>query len=181
MYQTIGFIATALCLGAIFDVLSQPKMDLSRSISHHAARDSQTHLRFAVTMTLGILLFGIFSLGWFAPHFDMPWIFTAVLALALILELATTWVPLTRGWKFTAHQIASYGTALLIPVLLTFITLSDEVSKPAAYLCAACTVLILTFIFLFLFVRSQRKYYLAYQTIYVVCFFVGVLGAGLLS
>lgn len=181
MYRAIGLIATILCLWAIFDVLRKTKIDLSHSISHHAARDPKTHLRFAVTMTLGILLFGIFGLGWFAPYFNMPWVFTTIFTLALLLELATAWIPLTHGWKFTAHQVASYGTALLIPVLLAFIALSDTFSTSAVYLSAICTLLILTFIFMFLFVKSQRKYYLTYQTIYVVCFFVGILGASFFS
>jgi hypothetical protein len=117
--------------------------------------------------------------GWFIPHFQMSWAFTATVSLALALEAVTTWVPQTHGWRLKTHYYASYGVALLIPIVLVMIALSSHISELAVLLIGVPIAVMLAFMFIFLFVRSQRKYYLIYQTIYVICFFTGILLTGL--
>lgn len=179
MYQILGILGICICVAAIASVLAKDR-DLTRSISHHAAREPHVHRLFAVTMTIGMALIAASTLCWFVPHFDMPWIFTSMLILALVLETITTWVPLTQGWKFTVHQTASYTVAALIPILLAIIASTDTVSPFGRIVSLIGTAVILAFIALFFTIQGQRQYYLVYQTTYVAIFFISLMGAILL-
>ena len=173
--KLFGIASVLLTWLAIGFILYATERDMKRSVSHHAAVKARNHLVFGSTMTASLVSMFLFMYWWFIPHFHLPAAFSTIVGVALLLELATTWVPLTTGWKYTFHQTASYGAAALIPFLL-FITLySPYISRFAVYVCIASLATMVYLLYLFIFVKSARLRYLVYQTAYIAVFHISIL------
>lgn len=175
--KILGIISVVLTWLSIGYIMYVTPRELSRSISHHAALNKRPYYLFAIGMTISVVLMYIFMIWWLIPALLLPAWFSILVVAVIVLELVTTWIPLTVGWKYTAHQTCSYGAALLIPVLLFVIAGSSVISDAARAVTYAAIGTMFVFLCLFLFVKAVHKHYLLYQSLYVAVFHVALLAA----
>jgi hypothetical protein len=175
LLRSFGVVSVLLTWVSISYILYVNERNLERSVSHHAAIKARSHMIFGVFMTASLIFMFLFMYGWFIPYFQLPATFSIIVGAALILELATTWVPLTTGWKYIFHQTSSYGAAMLIPFLLFITLFSPKMSNIAAYVNIASLAIMVFLLYLFVFVKSARLRYLIYQNVYVAAFHVAIL------
>jgi hypothetical protein len=173
--QTSGVISVLLTWFAIGFILLATSRDLTRSVSHHAALEKRNYFIFCFLMTLSLVLMSLFMYGWFIPTFALPVIFGVIVGVAILLELITTWIPLTEGWKYTVHESCSYAVAALIPFLTLFMVFSPKISTISLYVCLAMLGVMSYLTYLFVFVKSARRHYLVYQNVYVAAFHISIL------
>jgi hypothetical protein len=171
----LGVISILLTWLAIGFILLVTTRDLTMSVSHHAALEKRNYFIFCVLMTISLGLMGMFMYCWFIPTFALPMIFGVIVGVAILLELITTWIPLTEGWKYTVHQSCSYAVAALIPFLAIFMVLSPRISTISLYACLAMLGVMSYLTYLFVFVKSARQHYLVYQNVYVAAFHISIL------
>ncbi len=175
LLRLFGILSVLLTWTSIGFILYVTERNLGRSVSHHAAVTARNHVIFGLIMTASLIFMFLFMYGWFIPYFQLPTIFSIIVGVALILELATTWVPLTTGWKYIFHQTSSYGAAILIPFLLFITLFSPKTSHIAAYVNITSLAVMVFLLYLFVFVKSARLRYLIYQNTYVAAFHVAIL------
>lgn len=173
--QTIGILSIVLTWCAITFILLVTARVLEKSVSHHAAMKKNNHIIFAILMTTSLVLMSIFIYFWLIPVYNLSAIFGAVVGLAILLELVTTWVPLTVGWRHTVHQACSYGAAFLLPILMILIILSPDVSSVSTWISVFSLSVMVVLLHLFVFVKSVRRHYLIYQNIYILAFHISIL------
>jgi hypothetical protein len=171
----LGVISILLTWLAISFILLTISRDLTRSVSHHAARERVNYFIFCILMTIGLALMWVFMYYWFIPTFTLPLLFGVITGIAIILELITTWVPLTEGWKYKVHESCSYAVAALIPFLTLFMVFSPKISTLSLYFCLAMLGVMAFLTYLFVFVKSARRHYLVYQNVYVAAFHISIL------
>lgn len=174
-FELLGVISILLTWLAIGFILIVTARDFTKSVSHHAALKKINYFIFCTLMTIGLGLMWVFMYEWFIPTFALPLLFGIIAGLAIILELITTWVPLTEGWKYKVHESCSYTVAALIPVLTLFMVFSSNISSIALYFCIAMLAVMAFLTYLFIYVKSARRHYLVYQNVYVATFHISIL------
>jgi hypothetical protein len=179
-FKVFGLLSIFLTWISIGYILFTIEKDLSKSISHHAALKTKNYIIFSVLMSVSLVLMYLFMTQWFIPTFQLPDFFKVTAVLAILLELTATFIPLTTGWKFTVHQLTSYGTALLIPILLVSIALSSAISSEAFCVAIGSVFVAAVLIYLFFFVKKARDHYLVYQSVFVAAFHAAIVAATLL-
>jgi len=149
--------------------------DAAHSISHHAAQRKKEYRIFALGMTASLVCMTVFVTKWLVPSLQLPGYLTAVFIIAILLETITTWVPLKEGRQFAIHQWCSYGTAVIIPVILILLAVSPKIRGLAFYIDIAATGFIFTFWLMFFFIKKAREQYLVYQSLYITAFHCALL------
>lgn len=171
-FGLVSIIITCLTIGLI---LLANKKDKSHSVSHHVAISKRWSIIYGVAISIALVCMSLYMAKWFIPAFALPLIFSIIFWLAILLELVTTWVPLTTGRAYTIHQVCSYGAAALIPAFLFVLALSSHISRAGKCIDIAAVILMVVFILLFLFVKKAHRYYLFFQTTYIVAFYAALL------
>jgi hypothetical protein len=180
-FKACGLLSVLLTWSAIAFVIYRAPRDLSKSISHHAALQKREYRVFAVTMTLALCLMYVFIMRWLVPALSLNTYISAALLVALAMELLTTWVPLTDGITYTAHNYLSYGTALLIPLALTGIVVTSTLSSTAALVVYIALAVMFILMLVFLTIKKAHERYLVYQSIYIAAFHIAIISIALLS
>ena len=181
LIRAVGVISVLLSLFAIWFILFMSELDVSKPISFHVAIARRNHYIFGVLMSIALIEMGFFIYLWLIPHYHLPGVFSIIAGIAIILEIITTWIPLTTGWRKLVHNICSYGTALLLPVLLLLVLMSPEIGIVLFYICLTSTALMLIFLFLFFLVKSTHTRYLLFQTSYIFLFNISILSLALIK
>jgi hypothetical protein len=174
-FKIAGPVSVLITWLAIAYILLRQPRDISKSISHHAARRDKDYKIFAVLMTIGVLLMLLFITKWLQPMLRLPDVFLLVAGIAILLELIATWVPLTEGRSYSIHQFCSYGAAILVPIVLLFLAFSGHITGIAKFINFAAIVIIVAFMGLFIFVKKTHKHYLWYQTVDILIFHISIL------
>jgi hypothetical protein len=150
-------------------------LKLSESISHHAARSSTDHKVYAIVMSFGLVTVWLFIFVGLANAYGLPALFTIVVSTAIVLELFATWVPLTEGRSYIAHQLSSYLVAALLPAMLLMILIWSELLYFARIVALSSMLLMFLIGLIFAFIPSARRYYLIYQALYIFLFHVSLI------
>jgi hypothetical protein len=174
-YRYIGVLASLMAwLGIVIVLWSWPIIK-TNSISKHVATQKKSWLLFAPIETVALALFYVFMVNWFIPVLELPGLYKILISITLLLEVITSWVPDSTGWKKTVHHYTAYSAALLLPILNLFIATSAQtpvIAKVVAYASFAAAVGILC---LYAFTKTARQKHLVYQSLYFACFHLPIL------
>lgn len=178
-YRYLVFIATILAWLAIGIVLWFWPVTKSKSISTHVSASKKAWLIFAPLETVALLLLYIFMLKWFIPTLILPTVYTALVSVVVLLELLTTWIPDTTGWKHTAHRKTAYGAAFLLPLLIMPILFSEATTAFSKMVTFISLSVMFYILYLLIAVKTARQKHLIYQSIYFACFYLPILSVAL--
>lgn len=174
-FRLFGLLSVVLTWLSIGYILTTIERDLSKAISYHAAMQRKNYRIFSVLMSTSLVVMGVFMFMWFIPTLHLSVLFSSMIVLALLLEFVATLVPLSNGWRSTVHQIMSYGTSLLLPILLLMLVLSGMLSGTAFCIAFGSFMLMLFIWFLFIFIKKTHGCYLIYQSIYILAFHTALI------
>lgn len=180
MFEYLGLILVPISWITIGYILYRWRGTYNMSISQHAASAKGAYNVLFVTLIAGGLLFYYWLLAWFAPHLLLPKAFSYVLSLTVLLQFIAGAIPDSTDWKHRSHQSAAYFMAILYIPLTYLIVTSNVISTLATIISAVCISYIFFSAYLFFFVKNARKYYLIFQSLYIVSFQIIILSAAYL-
>jgi hypothetical protein len=162
-----------LAIGLTLTPLLWP-LDIHHTFSQHVARKRSSIVYYVVLFSLFLPLFLLFFMGWFIPHFHLPFYTTLLVLIVAVTQYACTFIPETTGWKRTWHRSLAAGSAFaLIPLVLSLIAIPNTSLRIVVIICAVAMVL-LSIIFLNpRFSRIGESFYI--QALYYTAFFLPVL------
>lgn len=171
----LGLLSFILMWFAIFYVLYKNPRELSKSISHHAAKDTSAYRVFAVIMTAALLLLTAYLFLYLIPAANLHAFLVSLFVIAVILELLTTWIPLSDDRRLHPHAILSDTAAFLMPVITTGLALSGHLKSAALTVAYIGLVIMIGLIVIFFTVPKAREKYLVYQSVYVLAFLLTIV------
>ena len=174
-FHHIGLVSCGIILLSLGLMLRTWGSDQMISLSGHAARQRYSYSLFATALTTGGGLFYVFALRWLVPTLHLSAAFSVVLALATGCELLAAFVPDSGGMRSLIHRWGAWTMAVLMLVLVGLLFAAPRVvggAKLAAGVLGTC--MLLDF-YLFLFVKRSRRYFLIFQSSYIVSFYVAIL------
>lgn len=175
LYAWLGIASFVLTWVAVFYVLYNNPRELSKSISHHAAKNSRVYFMFATLVSVGLIAMFGFLFMWLVPNLNIIPPLILLFIIALLLEFVTTWVPLTEGKKFHIHNILSYSTALLMPLIVLALILTIQLSAAAFLLACIALVIMLALLLAFFAIPKALEKYLIYQSTYIAAFQLAII------
>jgi len=176
-YKIFGLLAFLLIAAAAALVLYKSEIDLTKSISKHAALGRRGFIVFAIASTVAIFLFYLFMYYYFVPTFKLPAAFEYVLVLGLGLQLAAAWIPDYNDKQLSSrvHGMAAYSMAALMPVLLVCIARSPEVSFIMQVICWIVPGIMITYSVGYVLIKNLKRHYLVHQSLYILLFYLAIL------
>lgn len=171
----LGLLSLLLTWLAVLIVLCNNPREFHKSISHHAAKRAKIYRIFALLISMALLFMFGFLVLWLVPALSMAMALTALFTIALLMELMTTWVPLTEGKKFHIHNTLSYGTALLMPIICLGIIFTTPLPSLALIIMCVALAIMLALLGMFFLVPKSLEKYLIYQSIYIAAFQLAIV------
>lgn len=151
------------------------------SLSSHAAQQRPSYKLFAATLIASGLLCATFVYGWLVPTFQLALGFEVIFGAALICALIAAVVPDAGGAQSQVHGIGAWTMAVLMLVLVAALLLTPGIGVFAKFTLAVLASYMLLDWILFLFVRWSRRFFLIFQSSYVLCFYLALLVVGYLG
>lgn len=176
IYKALGPISIVqlwLCLA--FMVRKWPG-NKSMSYSAHAAATRLGIIYYFVVFSVHLFLFYLFVVNWFVPTFHLPKLFSALLIVAMMGQLAALIVPTTGGRKTIIHDITAYIMHMLLMPLCLFIVFSQNFSLFARAF-AMLTAIYMVSVWLLLGLKKAKSHHFWLQTAYGLSFHTAILVA----
>lgn len=180
MFEYLGLILSLIIWVAISFMLIKWRGTYAMSISQHAASAKGAYNLLFITLIGGGLLFYCWLLFWFAPHLVLPRVFIFILSLTVLLQVIAGIIPDSTDWRHRTHQGAAYFMAVLYIPLAYLIISSGNISTLTTIISTVCISYIFFSAYLFFFVKRARKYYLIFQSLYIISFQIIILSAAYL-
>lgn len=175
MFHYLGLLIILCTWTAGLFLIRKTHDENLQTISKHAVSSVKTSLVFATAMiTIGVLFYW-WLLWWLKPHLALSAAFTVVGSLTTTCQIAIGLFPDTHGWVQQVHRLTAYSMAVLFLPLAVLITLSSQLLPAVQILCALLVLYMFTSFFVIVIMRKVRKYYLFFQTMYIVAFDVIIL------
>ena len=169
-YSYAGLLSFGLTWFAILYVLYKNPREFSKSISHHAAKDSKVYRLFAIIMSSALFFLVIYLFLFLVPTLDLHIFVVILFLIAILIELLTTWIPLTDDRKFHPHTILSNTAAFLMPVITLGYAIFTRLNSALLSIAYTGLVVMIGLLIIFFTIPKARKIYLIYQSIYVAAF-----------
>lgn len=122
---------------------------------------------FAVAISLESILYLLFGYKWLVPTFNMPFVFGALLGLAIACHWLSGLVPETKGWAYIVHRRAAYGVAALFLPLLALIVLQSSVGLFARTVALIFLIIDGWIGYLYLRRPKMQDNFLIYEVVYI--------------
>ncbi len=169
-YAYTGLVSFVLIWSAILYVLHKNPREFSKSISHYAAKDVKVYKPFAIIMSLALFFLAIYLFLFLIPVLNLHIFVITLFIIAIVIELLTTWIPLTDDRRFHPHAILSNTAAFLMPLITIGYVMSAHLNSILLFIAYAGLIVMVSLLIIFLTIPKARKLYLIYQSIYVVAF-----------
>lgn len=175
-FRDFGVISLAILLCSLGLMLKTGGIDIKYSLSMHGAAKRASYAIFAAALVMGGVLFYLFATKWLKPTFGLGLLFNVLLAVAIVCELLAAIVPDSVGVKRRVHRISAWTMAYcMLP--LTLLLLLSPLATGAKILVGVLLAYMLFGLWLFWFVKAARRYFLIFQSTYVLSFYLATLVA----
>lgn len=175
----LGAASVIIVLAAALWVLSRTPVTKGVSLSEHIGREHYTFVIFAIASTLSALCMALFIWLWLIPELQLPPAFQVVAALIIVGQLGVGWgrfIPNPGQWD--AHSYCAYGMAFLMPLMLSFLLFSSLAANTKVIIALAVGWMVFTLCLLF--VPNIRRFYLPFQSGFMICFCLSIIAAAYL-
>lgn len=160
-------------------VLGRTPITKGVSLSEHIGRERHTFITFAIISTLSATCMALFLWTWLIPLYQLPLAFQLVAALMIAGQLGVGWgrfIPNPGVWDL--HSYCAYGMAFLMPLMLSFLLFADIAADTKWLILGSVCWMIFTLCLLF--VPNIRRYYLPFQSGYLLCFCLSIIAVAYL-
>lgn len=170
MYAYTGLVCVLLSWIGIAVILYRHRGSNLKTISKHAANSQHTALVFAVLLIgLGILFYA-WCITWLRAQLAVSSWFLACMTLTLLCQIITGLARDVSGVEGKIHRTAAYSMAVMYAPTVLSMLASDLIHDPARIIMVLLLLYMITTFMLFVLVRRIRKYYLPFQSLYIVAF-----------
>lgn len=145
------------------------------TFSQHAAAYRHTILYYNLLFTIVLPLLVLFFVGWFAPYFELPPVFTICLVISAVAQYIVTIIPETGGWKTRWHRIITAISALLILPALTVLLFAPSLSFVGRLIVLVGLFVMLGILVFAVIVNGKHRYLLWLQAGYYTAFLMPIL------
>jgi hypothetical protein len=170
--EVVAIFALFIAAGWLF---RQVDANSSRSLSHHGGTTRRSYRVFAAVLSLHAVVFGWVCLVWLVPHFQLGRRFIVVAGIALLTQLLTAWIR--DGINPVLHRLhvaVAYTMALTMPILLLLILYRHPTLVSASFITVTLVCMAVTW-FVFLLLPRSRRFYLVYQSSYIIGFLISIM------
>lgn len=154
-FHNLGLLSLIIILLSLGLMLKVGGTDVRNSLSGHAAIQRRSYAVFVAALAGGGILFYLFAVRWLEPTLHLALPFNVILVLTVVCELTAAFIPDSGGKKSLVHRTFAWSMAKgAITILLAYMVLDW------------C---------LFLFVKSSHRFFLVFQSTYVLSFYLATL------
>lgn len=175
-FKPLGIVTVVMLICGLLFLLWRWPQGRHMTFSQHAAQHRSAIIYYFLIFTIILPLLLLFFIGWFAPAFQLPPLFTWLIIAAALFQYSVVIIPEVGGWKTTYHvggSAVSGVCMLLALVVMLSITSIGGLSK----MIIAASVLAMTIISAIgAKTRITHPHLLLLQASYYACFFAAVLG-----
>lgn len=176
--QIVVYISIILLFVILFIIVKNHHEGAHITISQHAAKKKWTYVLFGLALTLIGGFFLVYLQTSLFPLIGMPSIFYLIVALSWIFLLLTAWVPDTRqGKKSKIHEKAALGTAVSMTLIIFSLIFATHLASLLKITAGITTLWYVFTLFLLFFDKKSLQYFLVYQVINIITFFLVLFAA----
>lgn len=180
-YEISGIVAFILSwFGMLLSVYTQGR-DKTKSISLHAAASKSTFLLLAVLSPITMGLYGVFTIRWITPMYNMPIIFVIASTAAYVGYILAAWVPATRGVKRKLHDIFSYGSSIVLIPVVYIMASTVKIGITPKIINVGALVIMVSVCCALKWYKPAKRNYLYYQIAYFLSFNIALLSVGFIK
>lgn len=151
------------------------------TISRHGATTRKAALFFLIALIgLGVPFY-YWILHWLVPHLGLGAWFEVVIAIALVLNIATAVITDTLGWRRHVHRVTAFGMAILFLPISLLVLLAPATSNLAQVIGWVLMVYMLASFIMVAMLGAGKRHYLIFQTFYLVSWQCILLSAAYIS
>ncbi len=141
------------------------------SLSVHVAKSRMSRLVFGIVGVITTTIALVSVLTYTLPHVSAHYLIYDVFIVVFAQFFVTVLLPYVENTRRgLVHNIAAWGMCLTIP-LSTALLLFTDISTNIKTLTSITLILEIILLIISLGVKSQRKYFLIYQMVYLGLFF----------
>lgn len=173
-FRSLGPLSLLIVLGALGLMLKAGGTDIRNSLSEHAATRRRSYVVFAAALISGGTLFYLFATKWLEPVLHLGLAFNLTLALTIICELIAAIIPDGGGTRSLVHRIFAWSMAVGM-LVLTLILWSAHAWSVGKVLVTVFLAYMILGWYLFLFIKASRRFFLLFQSSYILSFYLAAL------
>lgn len=176
MQHLILLVTIVLAAGLAYVPVRWPG-GLHMTFSQHVARARWSKIYYSLLFLVTLPLLLWFFIAWFVPEKDLPAAFMWFAIVAVIFQIACTFVPEIGGVRTKVHRILAGISGLAMLPLMIILALAEHLSFFTKLV--ALVMLIAMLVLLTIALRNQNGHgkALLLQIGYYACFFIAILAA----
>ena len=180
-FRHFSLLALLVAVAGLGDIINRWGKRAVLSLSSHAAMQRPSYKIFAATLIASSLLCATFVYGWLVPTFQLAMGFEIIFGAALVCAFIAAIVPDGGGKQSQIHGAGAWTMAVLMLVLVAALLFTPGIGVMAKFLLAVLASYMLLDWILFLFVKWTHRFFLVFQSTYVLCFYLALLVVGYLG
>lgn len=175
--QNLALFDLVILIVGLTITVTKWKGGLHMTLSQHAATSRWSKIYYSLLFLITLPILMLFFAGWFVPTKNLPSTFLLFAAIAVIFQIACTWVPEEGVRKTIIHRILTGISGVALLPLVIIIATSKNFS--IAIHIFAWVAFIFMVILLSIALSNQKgyRYALLLQIGYYTAFFIIILMA----
>lgn len=179
--QHLALISTIVLAAGLVLTAAMLPGGLRATFSQRVANNKTAEVLYALLFLIALPALYIFIVDWFVPTLNLSSVFIVFAAIAVIFQIACTFVPERGGKMTTVHRVLTGISGLALLPMVALIALSDSIGMPlilTSWVALVCMLVLLT---IALMHQNGFKYALMLQVGYYASFFAVLLMTTYLS
>lgn len=176
MQHLILLVIILLVAGLAYVPLRWPG-GLHMTFSQHVAVHHWSRIYYALLLLATLPLLLLFLVAWLVPERSLPSAFIWFATIAVIFQIACTFVPETGGRRTIIHRILTAISGIAMMPLVVMLIADQHLSPLARVVAFGVLILMLTLLFVVLMHRQGYNKALLLQIGYYAGSFVAILAA----
>ena len=174
MQHLIILIILLLVVGLTFTAIKW-KGGLHMTFSQHAATSRWSKIFYSLLFLVTLPMLMLFFVAWFVPTKNLPSAFLWFAAIAIIFQIACTWVPEEGGRRTTVHRILAGISGVALLPLVVIIATSPHLSLLLKNIAWVALFVMMILLGITLMNQKGYRYALLLQVGYYAVFFIVLL------
>jgi len=173
--QHLGLLTILLIIAGLTFTVTKWKGGLHLTFSQHVARNRSSKIFYSLLFMVTLPILMLFFADWLVPTRSLPSAFLWFSAIAILFQIACTWIPEEGGRKTVVHRILTTISGVALLPLMVIIASSTNLSITVR--CAAWIGLLVMIVLLSIALSHQKgyRYALLLQVGYYAAFFIVIL------
>ena len=147
------------------------------TFSQHAATNRSSKVFYSLLFMFILPILMLFFSAWFVPEKSLPVVFLWFAGVAVVFQIACTWVPEEGGIKTVIHRILTSISAVAMLPLVAIVAMAPSLSVLVRTTSLAVLVLMISLLGIALKNQKDHERALLLQVGYYSAFFISILSA----